>query len=302
MLYNLPTDSSIWTFNKSGTTWQTWNKPSDFSNFMILAAAGGGGGGAGSYSGTNGGSIGAGGGGGGTFLQASAPAYLFPDKLFLQIGLGGAGGIGGASGNTCGSNVAGGTGGSTYISYYPNTNAGNLIFNLGGGGGGGGTGYCTNGGGVGGQLAAVTQSIFQYTSSSCNGQNGSGVPENSVDYSNTNCPILGGAAGGGRTNAISYSGASYPATFVNGKLSGGVWGVNSGKGNDGFILRKPFTVFGGTGGAGDPTFAAVVGPIGGSGVWGSGGGAGGGVNDAYSFARGGNGGRGGDGFVIIIGY
>jgi hypothetical protein len=210
-----------------------------------------------------------------SWLTWTNPRNEYSNAIILAAGGGGGGGFsgGGAGGfghiycplsllpDTLYIQVALGgginsVGGSTYVSLYPSTaTVNNLIF-CGGGG--------RNGGSGGGVLINNTLGIAQgYIG-------GSGSSTNSLPI--TGSPIYGGAgAGGGGMTSVS---SLYPSIA-------GATGSNNG--SDGFVIWKPFTVFGGCG-------SGISGGNGGKGIMGSGGG--GGATP----------GTGGDGFVIIICY
>jgi hypothetical protein len=265
MFFDLPSGAKVdkYLAGMPTTSWLTWTNPrNEYSNAIILAAGGGGGGANGA---TN---IGGGAGGAGGFGHIYCPLSLLPDTLYIQVGLGG-----GISTN----------GSSTYVNLYPvNATANNLI-TCGGGSRGAGA-FLGLGGGV---TINNTLGIAQgYTG----GSGTSGVPSGTATSSlpTTGSPIYGGAGGGfggvGVGGGMTSVSSLYPSIA-------GASGANNG--SDGFVIWKPFTVFGGCGAAA----TAGVGYNGGNGIMGSGGGGGGGVS-----AGGGTGGKGGDGFVIIICY
>ena len=262
MFFDLPSGAKVdkYLAGMSTTQWLTWTNPrNEYSNAIILAAGGGGGGG------TADSSFSGGGGGAGGFGHIYCPLSLLPDTLYIQVGLGGS------------TFVAGTT---TYINLYPSIQtANNLIVCNGGreapnvGSGDGGTVTINN-----------TLGIAQgYTG----GAGGAGIVQPPQSLPTSGSPIYGGAAGGfdvagsGMTSVSSL----YPSVA-------GASGANNG--SDGFVIWKPFTVFGGCGAAA----SGGIGYKGGNGIMGSGGGGGGGA----SGASGGTGGKGGDGFVIIICY
>jgi hypothetical protein len=258
MFFDLPYGAKVdkYLAGMSTTQWLTWTNPrNEYSNAIILAAGGG-------SSGANGlvnGNAGTGG-SSGSFGHIYCPLSLLPDTLYIQAGAGGLGG--GASSNA---------GGATYISIHPNNNIANLLILCNGSGGsatiyntlGIGQAYNGNGGSAG--------SISTFTNS------GSSLPT-------TGNPIYGGTGGG-------YNGSSSGGMISVSSLYPSVLGAATGgnRGANGFVIQKPFTVFGGVGGGG-------LGGLGGNGIMGSGGGGGGG------YASAGAGGNGGDGFVIIICY
>jgi hypothetical protein len=237
------------------TSWLTWTNPrNEYSNAIILAAGGGAGGAGGAT--TLGGSAG----GAGGFGHIYCPLSLLPDTLYIQVGLGG-----GISTN----------GSSTYVNLYPvNATANNLISAGGGARGTGGTVTINN-------TLGVAQG---YTGGA--GTAGSDLALSSLPT--TGNPIYGG--GGGGAGASNSGGGMTSVSSLYPSISGAS-GANNG--SDGFVIWKPFTVFGGCGAAGTST----TGYNGGKGIMGSGGGGGGGGSSTQ-----GVGGVGGDGFVIIICY
>jgi hypothetical protein len=286
-MFDIPNKDGQWVFT-SPSTWQTWVKPAQYSNFIIYICGGGGGGayGFGSSSGNYRG--GGGGGGGANLLTLNSPSYLLPETLFINVGKGGTG---------VSTGTFGGTGGITYLSYYPSTTTANTLAFANGGVGGGYTGN-QPAGGVGGALS-MNQSIF-----SLGGNNGSAgtsaglvsptsTNANGTDFSVTTSCIYGGTGGAGiNANNITCYGGNILASNIHPQLDGGEAGGGNGK--SGYFIKKPFTALGGTGGGSSNT---GKGGDGGDGIMGSGGGGGAGGNS--SNAKGGNG---GNGFVIIIGY
>lgn len=282
MIFDIPQGAKVDSYmgGMPTTSWATWTNPKNqFSNALILAAGAGGGGGANSNEAGNG-SWGAGGGAAGGFAHLYCPLALMPDYLYIQVGTGGAGGF--ASNGTAGS--------VTYISLNPTALPANLVVTCAGGQGGLYLSSAQSGGG--GVSFGNTFGIYQgYTGG--NGAGGStviNVPPGS-SLPTTGSPIYGGGAvgylGGGDSSGMISVSSLYPSyTLPNGY---------SGNGLNGFVLLKPFTVFGGTGGARGYTSTHFNG---GRGIMGSGGGGAG----KSAVGNGGTGGRGGDGFVIIICY
>jgi len=287
MFLDIPNKDGVWLITSSSV----WNKPAEYTSFMFLVVGGGGGGGSGWSNPSGNNRPGGGGGGGGGVCTTVAPGFLLPDTLFITIGRGGSGG-------TVGANNAG-NGGTTYVSAYPSTSAndGNILFYADGGisgkrsttsnlasfGGSGGVGFIT-------YLAAGT--AFTGSGSGTNGGNpvGGGA---GVALSDPFSFVMGGT--GGASTPLSnanFAGGLVTASDIYPQINGGAAG--GGAGADGFFIKRPLTIFGGTGG-GSIGFTGTAGK-GGNGILGSGGGGGGaGVTGAV-------GGRGGDGFVLIIGY
>ena len=269
MFFDLPYGAKVdkYLAGMPTTSWLTWTNPrNEYNNAIILAAGGGGGGGGG-----NGGGAGGGGGGAGAFCSIYCPLSLLPDILHIQTGLGGAGRVfegGGLSGAA------------TYISIYPNTNAANLLVTCGAGGGAGASGGAGSGGTVTiGNTVGVVQGY--------NGNNGStaGSPASDAILS-TGSPIFGGTGGGGYSYPTGGASGGFQ-TYSNVIPYSPGTPSNGGSGKRGYVIWKPFTVFGGSGGSQGP---------GGNGFMGSGGG-GEGVSGGSSSS-----GSGGAGFVIIICY
>jgi hypothetical protein len=191
-----------------------------------------------------------GGGGGGAFAHIYCPLSLLPDNLYIQVALGGSGGN---------------AGNSTYINLYPSIQTSNNLITCGGGAGGFNT---VSGGSV---TINNTVGIVQgYTG-------GSGTNTATSSLPITGSPIYGGAGRSLGTGALSGGMTSVSSLYPS------VTGSINENGKDGFVIWKPFTVFGGCGGG--------AGFSGGNGIMGSGGGGGSA-----------GGGKGGDGFVIIICY
>jgi hypothetical protein len=241
------------------TEWHTWNNPrKEYTNAIILAAGAGDGGDGGNVLGANGG-------GAGAFGSIYCPLSLLPDTLYIQVGLGGAGGTGGSVGSV---------GTSTYVNLYPSTstNANNLITAP-----YGGNAFRIN------NTLGVAQG---YTGVSKGSGTGSGTAPSVI--STTGNPIYPGAGGSGGVGGIGGGMTSASSLYPS---IAGASGTTAG--NNGFVIWKPFTVFGGCGAGSDGT----TGGNGGNGIMGSGGG-GGGAGSSIN----GTGGKGGDGFVIIICY
>ena len=262
MFFDLPQGAKVdkYLAGMPTTSWLTWTNPrNEYSNAIILAAGGGGSGGSNLFS-----PSGNSGGGAGGFGHIYCPLSLLPDTLYIQVGLGGVGVSGNSNGNV---------GKSTFISMFPNSNIANLLIDCGGGGAGtqassvvgaGGTVNIYNTLGIAQGYTGGNGGAWGTTYTSFGG---SSLPS-------TGSPIYGGSGSGylGGGDMISVS-SLYP-TFT--------WGQ---KNVNGFVIWKPFTVFGGFG-------ANITGSIAGNGIMGSGGGGNGTLTS----------GAGGDGFVIIICY
>jgi hypothetical protein len=271
MFFDLPSGAKVdkYMAGMPTTSWLTWTNPrNEYSNAIILAAGGGGVGGTGNTS------RGGGGGGGGGFGHIYCPLSLLPDTLYINVGSG---------------SVSAVPGNPTYVNLYPSIATANNLITC-SGGTNGKDGALAGASGPGGPVTINnTLGIAQgYTGGA--GSAGVTVTTGTATSSLpiTGSPIYGGAGGswggtgvgGGMTSVSSL----YPSIA-------GATGANNG--SDGFVIQKPFTVFGGCGAAA----SAGVGYKGGNGIMGSGGGGGGGVSGG-----GGQGGKGGDGFVIIICY
>lgn len=263
MFFDLPQGAKVdkYLAGMPTTQWLTWTNPrNEYSNAIILAA----GAGAGGSAGTSNSGVGSAAAGG--FGHIYCPLSLLPDTLFIQVGLGGAGGTGSG-----GLGVGGGT---TYISMYPSLQSANYLMSCGGGG-------QQSNGAVG--VAGGTVSILN-TLGIAQGYTGAGGISFSSFNSRNSLPTTGspiyaggvGATGTGQAGGMVSLSSLYPS----------IPGVIDAVGFDGFVIWKPFTVFGGGGGSN--------GKKAGKGIMGSGGGGGSSPN--------GGGGAGGDGFVIIICY
>lgn len=293
MTFDIPNKDGLWVFNTGmlTTTWTTWQKPTQYNNFILFMAGGGGGGGC-AFNSNVSATGGAGGGGGGGSIIANIPSYLMPDILYLQVGKGAA--------RKKGINQTGDAGGVTYVAYYPNTNAANLLFSANGGAGGIGGGT----GGAGGGFT-INQTIF-----SASGTNGGAGTNANTNYTDTRSIIFGGTGGGnggGGAGRVSTDGGAIIGSNIFPTLAGGTKnpsGVGAGGvGKSGYLIKKPFTALGGTGGSGTIALSppGFNGSTGGDGIWGSGGGGAGAGSGGSDFGNN-TGGAGGDGFIIIIGY
>jgi hypothetical protein len=269
MTFDIPNKDGLWVFN-SYSSWQTWVKPTQYNNFIIYVCGGGGGGAVGQTGVSGSSRYGGGGGASGGLLIVNSPSFLLPEILYMYIGNGGLSGV---------------SGGTTYLCYFPNTNAANIITSA----NGGGSGLLSAGGA--GITPTISQSIFSIsTTISSAGTTGGTGAVGSVYALTPSCIYSGTGGGGVDVSNVGYEGGYVLASNVHPQLNGGAVASN---GNTGYLIKKPFTALGGTGGGGNPS---GTGGVGGNGVWGSGGGGGGGG------ITGGAGGKGGDGFIIIIGY
>jgi len=246
-----------------------WNKPRGVHMAHIIAIGGGGGGGGGTSSpGANG--TGGSGGGCGPIIRLTIPLIFVTDQLRITIGAGGNGGSAGGAATA---------GGATQVD-------------------------CARGSGVRSTLLADTSQInvlgwnygsvgqSLYSGNLGGGVGGVGAAANSFAFGLTlNLPLFPGVGGGGHTSGgTNFSGGSILSSGFVPQISGGIPGINDGRGNGGFFSLTPFVSTGGAGGASN---AVGTGGVGGAGAPGSGGGGGG------SGTIGGAGGRGGNGLVII---
>jgi hypothetical protein len=271
MFFDLPSGAKVdkYMAGMPTTQWLTWTNPrNEYSNAIILAAGGGASGGAGNTT-TGGGAGGAGG-----FGHIYCPLSLLPDTLYIQVGLGGLGSAG-----------TGAAGATTYINLYPSTQTANNLITCTGGGRG-------QTGGTAGSGGAVTINNTLGVAQGYTGGGGTaGVTTGTATSSlpTTGSPIYGG--GGGSFGGAGVGGGMTSVSSLYPSIAGAT-GTNVG--DNGFVIQKPFTVFGGCGaGAG-----GGIGRNAGNGIMGSGGGGGGGASGGSI----GTGGNGGDGFVIIICY
>jgi hypothetical protein len=262
MFFDLPQGAKVdkYLAGMPTTSWLTWTNPrNEYSNAIILAAGGGSGG----NGGTSNSGVGAGGSGG--FGHIYCPLSLLPDTLYIQVGTGGIGAT-----TSGGLGTAGGT---TYINLYPSIATANNLMSC-----GGATQSATAAvGGIGGGVTINnTLGVAQGYSGSQTNYSGGG---SNYSLPTSGNPIYAGAAGA--TGTIQAGGMTSVSS-----LYPSIPGVTDAVGFNGFVIWKPFTVFGGGGGSGAKK--------GGKGIMGSGGGGGSSPN--------GQGGNGGDGFVIIICY
>lgn len=231
-----------------------------------IIAIGGGTGGGGGFSSTAGGD----GGGTGAIIRLTIPLIFVTDQLKITIGAGGNGGNPG---------VAGGSGGATLVDCARGTGVrSSLLVDT------------SQNNVLGWNYGSVAQSLY---SSSISGGVG-GNEEAGFSYpfgSSLNLPLFSGVGGGGIiSGGESFSGGSILSSGFVPQISGGIPGVNDGRGEGGFFSLTPFASTGGSGGAGN---ASGTGGVGGNGAPGCGGGGGG------AGITGGVGGRGGNGLVII---
>jgi hypothetical protein len=246
-----------------------WNKPRGvhMAHMIVISGADGGNGGT-SSPGANG--TGGQGGGSGYIVRLTIPLIFLTDELRINIGLGGSGGPAGGFGST---------GESTYIDCARGTsNRTSLVVDA---------GSSDSTGCVYGSLGR-----YLFSSNVGGGTGGSGAAATSFAFGSTlNLPLISGMGGGGHTaGGTNFSGGSILTSGFVPQISGGITGVNNGRGNDGFFSLTPFASTGGSGGASN---AVGTGGDGGNGAIGSGGGGGG------SGTIGGAGGRGGNGLAII---
>lgn len=290
-------------FFPSATGWQVWHKPSKikFVYFYVLGSGGAGGGG-------RTGGINTGGGGGGGASSAISiglyPAFVLPDRLYIQVGAGQAGAA---------ANTGAASGVLSYVSVEPNTTALNIVMQSGDTAAGGGGGGTTSLGGVAGTAGAVwtyannpISAMGMVTSIAGQaGAAGGGTASAGVSITPT-LPVSGGAGGGGESsNASSFIGGNINGSGFFTTIPGGTNNLADSRadGKGGFTPIKPNTetnlgnlmFFTGGSGGGAANSASINGGIGGFGSYGSGGGGGG----ASYQGTGGSGGRGGDGLVLI---
>lgn len=294
---NLKGDVQIFTNPSTVTAVQlhVWNKPRGCTFVSILCIGGGGGGGGGFTRAALGNGAGGGGGGSSACTRVFIPAYLLPDRLYIQVGAGGQGAASG--GGTAGSGVL------SYVTIHPaaTITATNVIAvsgNAAATGGVTGTASGTPGAGSAGSAATIANmplaglGFYQLIAGNI-GASGAAPNITGVDkvFPTTSVLTTGGAGGAGVTSTDragggwtavtdSFLSEIRPATPAAGSVDGGA----------GFTNWQPFFSFGGTGGSSSD---AGIGGNGGNGGYGSGGGGGG------AGTTGGRGGDGGSGIVII---
>lgn len=302
-VFGLPTDTvaDVQIFNVpstvTNTQWHTWLKPRGKSMVHIVCIGGGGGGGGG-FTGAAASARGGGGGGGSSGVtRVTLPAFLCPDRLYVQVGAGGQGV--GSGGGTAGSGVL------SYVAVAPNTTASNVLAISGAAaavGGGTGTGAAVGGSGTAGTIAVIGSmplagmGMFNVIAGQAGAAGGAvaGAVGPATTIAVTSTLTQGGSGGAGTTSA-DFAGGSVTA-IADSLLSEmrpttAAAGTNNGSG--GFVSWKPFFSFAGMGGAASN---AAAGGAGGNGGYGSGGGGGGGGT------TGGRGGDGGSGLVMIFAW
>lgn len=264
----------------------TWQKPRGCSLVYILCIGGGGGGGGGT-SGTAGTSRNSGGGGGSSSTtRILIPAYLLPDRLYIQVGAGGAGGA--ADGN-------GSAGILSYVTIHPaaTITATNVIAVSGNAAATGGT--AGGAAGAAGTIATIANmplagmGRFQFIAGQI-GRTGGGASNPAV-FPTTGVITMGGPSG------ANSGGTDQPGpgiTAITDSLLSEMRPVASTAASpdaSGGIIANTFFSYCGLGGG---TLNASTGGTGGNAAYGSGGGGGG------AGTTGGRGGDGGNGVVIII--
>jgi hypothetical protein len=280
--------------------WQTWQKPRGAKMVSIMCIGGGGGGAQGGINTAGATPVPGGGGGGSSSITTGLfPTFLFPDILYIQVGLGGLGAPARTSiGNP---SVAAGNGGISYISVAPTSSANSLVLAS---GTAGAIGASTSAGAIGGTVFTNTSFSSLGIIKSIDGAIGSDSSTTADAASITalsNGLTTGGAAGGGRNNAASYNGGSIlpSSTILLSTVVGGLGaaGLNAGGGLNGYGFLFP--IFCGTGGSGGGgVLTGYKGGDGGDGFYGcGGGGAGATQNPLITISS--KGGRGGDGIVFI---
>ena len=264
MFFDLPQGAKVdkYLAGMPTTQWLTWTNPrNEYSNAIILTAGGGGGGGSGIF--------GAAGGGGGGFGHIYCPLSLLPDILYIQVGIGGLS----ASGN----GLSGANGTASLISMYPSSATANNLITCNGGSGGSGTASTVPSGGS--VTINNTLGIAQGFSGGDGGvrqTGGTGI----YSLPTTGSPIYGGGGAGGGGGAALGGGMTSVSSLYPSTAGGYV---------NGFVIWKPFTVFGGSG-------SDAISNKSGNGIMGSGGGGRSSSSAPVGY------GKGGDGFVIIICY
>lgn len=291
-MFHLDTGTGLEQFEFWTPGWHTWIKPKG-ARLVYVRCFGGGGGGGGGFTRASGNA--GGGGGGGTYASGYYGwicAKDLPDQLYIYVGKGGAGGA---------ANTGGVGGENSALCLLPSLTQANLInspFSLGAAGGNpGNPGLAGAGGAAIGNPNANTGAMWfrgvvnVFVAGNGLAGGATGTPTTvSVVVVNT----LQGQGGAGVTSGdVAAAGGSFVGTattpyanfFINGGAAGG------GRGQDGWIMRQPFLMFGG--GAGGGSNGTGPGGAGGDGAPGGGGGGGG------AGTTGGAGGRGGDGFVLL---
>jgi hypothetical protein len=285
--YLTQTQENKWIYYAAGQSWQVWDKP-DGCNMIHIAVIGAGAGGGGGYQHAAGATGGGGGGGAASGVYTMMiPAYVLPDKIYIQVGVGGAGGA---------NLAAGAVGGITYIGLVPDSTitSANLLISHSFGTGGGGAGSATGGSGGGTSSISWTLTLTGWgkTVQTVSAQAGTGVT--ALDQTR----IVGGGAGGafsstGATLAGNSVTSAYkqPSSVTYSAAQPTTGGIT--KAGNGPRLMSPQPQF--FGGAGGASFSTTTAANGGDGDIGCGGG-GAGPNLTGGSSTGG---RGGDGMVII---
>jgi hypothetical protein len=285
------TQENKWTFYAAGNSWQIWDKP-DGCNFIHIVAIGAGSGGGGGYqraAAANGG--GGGGGASGPISTMMIPAYVLPDKLYIQVGTGGAGGA---------NLTAGSAAGSTYIGLVPDsTNTlSNILFSITITSLAAGGASNVTGGNAGAGNRNTTSIPFFGWGKVVNviaGQGGQAGTSPSTDLAQT-LIIGGGAAGAFAAASTQAAGRSVTSSYKQPSAVtysvGQAVGVSGSAGEGPNLISPQPQFFGGSGGAALTTTNTAGGGNGGIGC--GGGGAGPNLTGGSS-----TGGRGGDGMVII---
>lgn len=287
-VFNVPT-------TVTNLEWHIWNKPRGISTIYLFTVGGGAGGGGG-FTGIATSARGGGGSGGSSAVTRSVfPAFLLPDRLYIQVG---AGGLGvGSGGGTAGTGIK------SFVSVYPDLNVANLLSASASSaptGGGTGTAAAVGGAGVGGTVPTITVQCLAglgvFTSIAGQAGVAGGAVAGAVGTAGV-IPVTGvvtsGGSGGAGTTSADFAGGLWTA-ISNSYLSEirpATPAAGSFNGSAGFNIWQPFFSFGGTGGS---SSNSGVGGNGGIGGYGSGGGGGGGGT------TGGKGGDGGGGLVVIV--
>ena len=287
--YLTQTQENKWIFYAAGSSWQVWEKP-DGCNFIHIVVIGAGSGGGGGYQRSLGPASGGGGGASGPVSTLMIPAYVLPDKLYIQVATGGAGGANLASGSV---------GGSTYIGLVPDTTNTlcNILFSITVSGQAAGQGGNGGPGGAGNRNTITTPFFgwgrFVNVVAAQNGQAGIAP---STDLTQT--AMVGGGAGGAYTTSadVAVAGRSITSSYKQPSAVtysvGQAVGVSDSAGSGPNLISPQPQFFGGAGGAALNTTNTASGGDGGIGC--GGGGAGPNLTGGSS-----TGGKGGDGLVII---
>lgn len=295
-------------------SWQTWQKPREFTMCSIYAIGPGGGGGAGGLNSTVAG--GGGGGGSGALSRLTIPLFLLPDTLYVRVTPGSSGG---RTRTTTGIGENGGiafVASTSLVAIQPSTTTAYvlLVANQGGNGGGGPLSATA---GLAGSAGSITTATFcplsqlgsTFLIAGNAGAAGGSTGVGGSITQGTGLQIYGGAGGGCNPSAagtnVAGGGitalASTPFIASPGGTSGGGGspGVVGGSGSNGFAWSTifPGKIYGGTGGGGS---YLLQGGAGGNGCGpGAGGGGGGGAYSPAASPLNGRGGDGGPGCVII---